>query len=585
MVDNSTPDHEPRAAESSVRRYVAYLMEMKARLAVAYSLSMFGVLLTLALPWPLKYLIDDVLAAPHGGGTALQLTAVQHVGLIAAAIALLAAATAFVLGADKILHARIRERFGFRLREDLIQQVYRLDRLSRHDERSGELTMRLVSDVQHVSRLFCKTAPLTLKHIAVAAGTLVLMFSINVGVGVGALIAAMGLAYLVMHCAPKIKAAAVSKRELEGTVSALTQETMHGIEHIQAMGLEQRARRRYLVEAGAALEAGVTEVRASVSLERSSQIVAGLALAATAGIGGVLVLDGRLSLGQLTVCIAYMTQLLKPIEKINEIASTVSRGIARMDRLERLFRAEPAIQVAEDACEIASLAEISFDSVGFGYPGHMPTVDNFSLTLKRGECLALVGPSGSGKTTVLRLLLRLHEPAVGQITADGIAYPAITPLSLRSQFAVLFQNPHLFAGSLREVLSELMPGLDDERLRQALFDVRLLDWVEQLPLGLDTPLDESADRLSGGQKARLLLARALLSERPVLVLDEPFANIDTLSKRIILQRLVQAKASRILVVVTHEQELLELADHVLEMPAATLRDAVPLRTGTEPARG
>ncbi len=549
-----------------LRRLLPSLRRESRLLAAAYASSLAGVALTLALPWPLKFLIDDVLAGSADSQWLTGLSAAQQVAVIAVSMAVLAALTAVILGLDKTLHARIRERIGRSLRDALIQQIYHLSRASRHGERSGELTMRLVGDVNQVSRLICKTAPAALKHCAIAASTLTLTFAISIPIGLTALATALLLGSLVVVYGPTLKRAAAAKRKREGQVAALTQESVTGIEHIQAMALESQARRRYLDDVSAALAAGVDEVKAAVRLERASQILAGVALALTAGIGGLLVIGGDLSLGSLTVCIAYITQLMKPIEKINEIASSVSRGLARAERVEAVFRAETALPPAAGGRRITALRSIECRDLCFRYADNAdPTVQGFSFRFKRGECAAIVGGSGTGKTTLLRLLLRLQRPTGGALLADGIAYDDIDPVSLRSQFAVVMQNAHLFSGTFREVLTELDADVDDERIRQALFDVRLLDVVDALPQGIDTLIDESGDRISGGQKSRLLLARALLADRPVLILDEPFANIDRTSKNIILTRLGHAKRERILIVVTHERDLLEIADHVLVM--------------------
>jgi len=134
---------------------------------------------------------------------------------------------------------------------------------------------------------------------------------------------------------------------------------------------------------------------------------------------------------------------------------------------------------------------------------------------------------------------------------------------LRSQIDVLLQDAHLFAGSIREILTELQANADDQRLRQVLAEVRLLEMVDALPQGLDTAIDETGSKISGGQRARLLLARALLSGRPVLILDEPFANLDAESRRIIQRRIAIAKRDHIVIIVSHEKALTDVADHVL----------------------
>lgn len=544
--------------------FAPYLSRQAGRVAAAYSVSLVGVVLALMLPWPLKFMIDDVLSGEVQLSLVQGFSAQQHVIVLAVAMAILASLVAIVLAADKILHAKVRERFSYWLRDDLVQQLYRLSRFSRQREMSGELTMRLVNDAQLVSRLFCKTLPMTLKHIVTAVLTLSAIMLVSLPIGMVALLMAGILAAIVLTYGPRLTSAAVKKRDREGRVAALTQETVNGIEHVQAMALEDQSRSRYLNEAAGSLQAGINEVRVAVGLERSSQYVAGLALALVGGIGGVAVVNGKLSLGTLTVCLAYIVQLLKPIEKINQIATSISRGIARADRVRELFKAYTVVGSSAGTVEPQEIRQIDCSDLRFHYPDdRKDKVSGFNHRFRKGECTMIVGPSGCGKSTLLRLILGLHSPVSGRLSVNGQDYRNINTRALRSQVAVLLQDAHLFAGSIREILTELNARATDEQLRQVLDEVRLLDLVDALPQGLGTPIDEAGSRISGGQRARLLLARALVSRRSVLILDEPFANLDAESRRIILHRIAIAKRDRIVIIVSHEQALSEVADSVL----------------------
>jgi ATP-binding cassette, subfamily B, bacterial len=537
----------------------------KWRVVGAYALTLTGVALALCLPWPLSYLIDNVLG-DHGGPLWLAaLSKPQQVLALATAMGLLAIASASVLAFEKVVHARVREQFGLRLRESLMQIVYGLSLQSRQRERSGELTMRLVSDSQLVGRLFCRTVPTLAKDLVMAFALLVATLLIDVRIGAVAVAMAVVLLLVFRHFGPKVSAASRQRRQLEGRVAALTQESVAGIEHIQSMALEDQARRRYLTEIRGSLGAGMREVEEAVRLERAAQVLSGFAVALVAGLGGYLVVSEAISLGTLTVCIAYMTQLLKPIEKVNETATSISSGLVRVERVMALLEAELSAPTSGVNRADLKLHEIRCVDVDYRYPGTtQPAVLGFSDVFRVGECVALVGPSGSGKSTILRLILRLIEPTRGTIVADGSApYTDLDPFALRANFAVLLQMPHLFSGALRDVVAELEPAATDEEILAVLDDVRLRDLVTTLPEGLDTRLDEAGARLSGGQRARLLLARALLAKRTVLILDEPFANIDDVSKTIILEALRRAKRHRLMIVVSHEQRLLSIADRVL----------------------
>jgi len=562
-----------------------YLTRQKSRVTIAYTVSLIGVLLTLLLPWPLKFMIDNVLTGEDSLPLLQSMPLQQQVIVLAGGIVLLATLAAITLGIDKVLHAAVRERFSYTLRDDLLQRLFNLSRFRRQQEMSGELTMRLVSDAQLVSRLFCKTLPLALKHAATAIFTLVSIMLLSVPLGLTALLLAAVLSAVVLYFGPQLSRAAAEKRSREGKVAALTQETVKGIEHVQAMALERRSRDRYLLRAAQSLGAGVREVRVAVRLERSAQVIAGFALASVAGVGGIAVAAGKMSLGTLTVCLAYVTQLLKPIEKLNDIATSMSRGLVRAERIHELLRDEPAARAARPGLDPGLIERIDCVDLCYRYPGNTEnTVAGLNHSFRRGECTAVTGASGCGKSTLLRIILQLQTPTCGQITVNGHDYRSVDNEFLRTQFAVLLQDAHLFAGTVREILTELKPGVAVHQLRQALADVDLLDLVDAMPDGIDTPIDESGGRISGGQRARLLLARALVSERPVLALDEPFANIDAESRHIILQSLMRAKQDRIVIVVSHESGSRSIADSVLTLAGMQVAAPDPCNTVVTPIR-
>ena len=548
-------------------RYLKHLSRQWRRLVTAYSLSSLLVLLALALPWPLKYLIDNVLVGDVGPSFLANLSAAEQVFVLATAMLALGVTNALVLSNERVVHARLREQFDFGLRDEILQRLHTMHRFNRQTQRSGELALRLTSDTQHVSRLFCKTLPTIFKHSATVMFTLITMSLIDYRLGGLAAVLALVLAAVVMRFGPAVSKAARTKRHLEGKVAAFSQETIAGIEHVQSMGLEASNRTRYLDHASASLEAGIGEVRVAVRIERMTQIIAAAALAAIAGLGGVLVLNDQLTLGTLTVCLAYTTALLKPIEKINELVVAVTRAQARLERLEAVFRPDihedPAPGSGDSVPEVITALEAR--GLTYQYPdADQPSICDFSHHFVRGEATVIIGPSGSGKSTVLRLLLQFLKPTAGVLVANGSPISVFDKSEYRSKFAVVLQDSYLFAGSVRNVLSELAPDATEADMYRVLDNVALSEQIRALPMGLDSSVDEIGSQLSGGQRTRLLLARALLGQRSVLILDEPFANIDDVSKHIICGHLQKYKRHCILIVITHEHTLLQLADHVLD---------------------
>jgi ATP-binding cassette, subfamily B, bacterial len=274
-----------------------------------------------------------------------------------------------------------------------------------------------------------------------------------------------------------------------------------------------------------------------------------------------------MTVGDLTLLTAYVSQLLKPVEKLNDLAETTGRGIAGGDRLLRLLDTRPAVRDRIDAVNVErSRGILELREVWFAYANRQRSVlRGVSVRLQPGELTALVGASGAGKTTLMSLIVRLFEPTRGDILLDGRPIRSIRLTSLREQFAILSQDTHLFAGTVRKVLQPPGDTLDDAALWRALKLVSLDGFIQQSPDHLDTVLGEDGVNLSGGQRRRLALARAFLLDRPILLLDEPLANVDPESATVILDAIEQLRGVRMCFAVTHDQSLVDRADRVCRL--------------------
>jgi len=465
------------------------------------------------------------------------------------------------------------------LRDSVLAHIQSLSTHYRTRDRSGELALRLVDDVNQVVRLLTKNAPVTLRHVITSLFIFVMMFRLDPRLGAMGLGIAAALMALARLHARALHEATRRKRNGEGSVAALAQEIIRGQPSVQALGAEETMRERFGSENRESLEAGVAETAAAVSMERSLQIGNGVALALMAVGGGLLVLDGSLTVGDLTICLAYVAQLLKPIEKMNDIAGSMARAVARGEKLLQLLARPRGVVDAPDAVAIPrARGLLEMRGVSYAYPPEgeddapRPVLEHLDLRLAPGSFTVLMGPSGAGKSTLLHLLLRIIEPTAGEIAIDGMPYGRVQIASLRAQFAVMLQETHLFAGTLRSGLQPAQP-LSETRLWRALAQVGLEDTVRALPGALDARLGEAAVNLSGGQRARLSLARALLLDRPILLLDEPLANVDDDSQRIIVDALKRSCDGRTCLGVSHQPALAQIADTVLCLDARGLRAA------------
>jgi ABC-type multidrug transport system fused ATPase/permease subunit len=556
-------------------------------LAWSYGLSMIGVGAVVLSPWPLKIIIDHVLASrplPAVLGPLARATPGAAIAVLTAGFLLLTVIGAWATARERVVTSRVRERISVAFRDRMLAHLQTLPPTIRSAHRSGELVYRLVGDVEQFVRLLMKTLPLVVRFAATILLSLVAMAWVAPLVGLVSLLLLPFFVALFWHYAPRLRAASRQKRRREGEVAGFAQEVVRGLPVIQALGGDRQARERFGTLNAESLRAGVEETRLTAGLECQLDLLRGLALAVATGGGAILVLGGHLTLGELTVLASYVTQIMKPVDKVNDLAEAASRGLAAGERLVQLLAQTPLVVDRPDAITVGRAAgRVELHDVWFSYPPvegrSAPVLQGINLTLEPGALTVLVGRSGAGKSTLLSLLVRLFDPTRGEVRLDGVALPGITVRSLRAQIAVMTQDLQLFSGTLRDALTPMDAALDDERRWAALEFVALAEFVRGLPGGLDAPLGEDGVNLSGGQRQRLSLARALLLDRPILLLDEPLANVDAMSARVILDALQSLKRSRTCLAITHEPRLLEHADRVYRLEHGRLAPLTAVGAG------
>ncbi|HJR94514.1 MAG TPA: thiol reductant ABC exporter subunit CydC, partial [Gaiellaceae bacterium] len=246
-----------------------------------------------------------------------------------------------------------------------------------------------------------------------------------------------------------------------------------------------------------------------------------------------------------------------------ELSATLASGRRVLELTDREPRvADPAVPIVRPAAPVT----VALENVTARYPfAEAPALESFDLRLAPGSRVALVGPSGAGKTTVTNLLLRFLDPQAGRVTIGGVDVRRLRQEDVRGTFALAGQEAHVFDSSIRENLRLARPEAGDGELHEALRRVRLDDWVESLPDGLDTLVGEGGARLSGGQRQRLVIARALLADAPVLVLDEPTAHLDEPTAEELVADALDAAEGRSVLLITHRREGLELVDEIVRL--------------------
>ncbi len=358
---------------------------------------------------------------------------------------------------------------------------------------------------------------------------------------------------------------AASRLSLErfGALNNHVQETLSGVRTLRALGLQARSEAQFSELATRAAEAGLSAQRWEAAYEPALGFTLSAATALTLGVGGWLVWQAQLTVGQLTSFSLYLGQLIWPMFAAGWVLSLAQRGKAAWGRLQPVLDAPLSV---DDQGRIAPVAPgpLAVQGVRFRYPGQeRPALDGLSFELPPGRTLGLVGPTGAGKSTVLRLLLRHHAPEAGGARWSGIDLRDYTLDALRAAIAWVPQEAFLFSATVAENIALAQPGATREQVVEAARLAAVHDDIARLPHGYDTPVGERGVTLSGGQRQRVAIARALLTQAQLLLLDDTLSAVDTDTEARILAHLRRARAGRTTIIVSHRLSAVADADAIV----------------------
>jgi ABC-type multidrug transport system fused ATPase/permease subunit len=518
---------------------------------------------TFVYPKLTQYLLDDVLAQrkPERLGWTIG-------GMLAAYI--------FRDGLNS-LRIRLNNAFEQAVILDLRKQVYaRLQRLpvGWFDRRaSGDLMTRVIEDVNAVERLLIDGTEQGVVAVLGIVGVLYFLFLTNAA-----------LAWIAMAPLPVLVGGAIwytstagnryrERSKASSALNALLMDNLQGIRQVKAFGRESHEDERFHHRADALRQGSLRVMRAWSWYSPAMSLAAAIGTVLVLWIGGRQVLAGSMTAGELVGFLLFLGMFYQPVGQLHGLNQMAQSARAAGERVFDILDAEPepAGGPRPDPAWRAR-GEVTFDEVSAGYGAERPVLADISLQVRPGEVIALVGPTGAGKTTLVSLIPRFHEVTAGRIRLDGRDIREISLADLRRQIAVVSQEPFLFNGSLRENLLygrlEATPG----ELQAAVEAAECDAFIRRLPDGLETQVGERGVRLSVGEKQRVSIARALLKDAPVLILDEATASVDTATERAIQSALDRLMAHRTSFVIAHRLSTVQAAHQIVVLAAGKIEE-------------
>ena len=526
-------------------------------------------------PWPLKIVVDAVTAF-RGAKVSHQPASVELLIGCGVALLLIVGLRALSNYLATICFALVGSRAATSLRARVFRHVQGLSQQFHARNRSADTVQRIVGDVARMQEVAITAGMPLMANVATLLVMVVVMFVLDPLLASVVLVAVVAFAVTSGPTSRKITDASRQTRKGEGQLANTAQESLASIRVVQAYGLENMVEENFTSANRTSLREGVRSRRYAARLERTTDVIVGLATAIVLVGGGLRVMQGAMSPGDLVLFITYLRTTMKPLRDMAKYTGRIARASASGERVADLMEITPDVVTPDMPVrpDVVTGA-VRFDRVVTEYDG-VEVLRGLDLDIRPGERVAIIGPSGAGKSTLVSLLVRAIDPVSGCVRLDGYRLTDLDLTQLRASVSLLHQEAVLFTGTIRENIRMGRGDATDAEVEDAARAANAHDFITEQPDGYDTVVGERGGTLSGGQRQRIAIARALLRRSPVVVLDEATTGLDPEAASLVLDAIDRLAAGRTTLAVTHDAEVALRATRVVWIEDGRIRlDATP----------
>jgi ATP-binding cassette, subfamily B, multidrug efflux pump len=507
--------------------------------------------------------LDKIKSVSLSSRPTIDFNAIKKIALILIGLYLLSSILSYIQG---WIMTNISQKVAYKFRQDISQKINRMP-FSYFDKRTyGDVLSRVTNDVDTVSQTLNQGMTQIITSVTMIVGILVMMFSISWMLTLVALVTLPLSIILITTIVKKSQKYFKSQQDSLGSINGHIEEMYGGHNVMKVFNGEKRSLAKFNIINKVLYDSAWKSQFLSGLMWPITSFLGNLGFVGVSVLGGWLAIKGRLKIGDIQAFIQYMNQFNQPIVQTANIANVMQSTAAAAERVFEFLKEDDEIAETINPIKIEKVqGKVDFDNVVFGYNPDKTIIHNFNAQIKPGQRIAIVGPTGAGKTTMVNLLMRFYDVSKGAIKIDGVDIKDMRRADLRKIFGMVLQDTWLFNGTIKENISYGRPDADEKDIIAAAEAAHADHFIRSLPHGYNMVLNEEADNISAGEKQLLTIARAMLANTPMLILDEATSSVDTRTELLIQKAMENLMKGKTSFVIAHRLSTIKDADLILVM--------------------
>ncbi|MBU8880430.1 ABC transporter ATP-binding protein/permease [Bacillus sp. FJAT-29790] len=552
--------------KGTFRRLIAYLKPQRNQLIAVFFAAIMSTIFMIAGPKIMGNAITELFEGAYSKfkgvpGAEINFDKIGQILLVLAGLYIISSLFSYI---QQYIMSSVAQKTVYHLREDVNEKLARLP-LKYYDSRpNGETLSRVTNDIDTIGSTLQQSVTQFITSIVTIVGIIIMMLTIS---PILTLIAIISLPLSIFVIRPILKRSQkhfANQQRTLGQLNGHIEEMYTGHQVVKAFGHEKKAVAQFDKVNEELYEAGRKAQFISGMIMPMMFFIGNLSYVLISVVGGILVTQRSISIGDIQAFITYSRQFTQPITQTANIANIIQSTVAAAERVFELLDEEEEIKEVTSASLKQAKGAVTFEHVDFGY-GENLLIEDMNIEVQSGQTVAIVGPTGAGKTTLINLLMRFYELNGGTIKIDGLDTRSMSREDLRATFGIVLQDTWLFNGTIKDNLAYGKEGATDEEIFAAAKTARAHQFIRTLPEGYNTILNEEASNISQGQKQLLTIARAVLADPPIMILDEATSSVDTRTEVLIQQAMKRLMKGRTSFVIAHRLSTIRDADLILVM--------------------